>query len=56
MVALATTPSLAVLVDDVLSGQAGADQLRGGAGNDTLYADSTDTIIEGGAGTDTLTC
>ena len=37
-----------------LRGQAGADQLRGGAGNDTLYADSSDTVIEGGTGTDTL--
>jgi serralysin len=35
-----------------LNGMGGADQLRGGAGNDTIYFDAGDTVVDGGAGTD----
>jgi Ca2+-binding RTX toxin-like protein len=35
-----------------LNGGGGADQLRGGSGNDTLAFDAADTIVQGSAGTD----
>jgi Ca2+-binding RTX toxin-like protein len=35
-----------------LYGLAGADQLTGGSGNDVLYFDSLDTVLQGGAGVD----
>ena len=36
----------------MLRGDAGADQLRGGAGDDLLHFDAEDTVVEGGAGYD----
>jgi hypothetical protein len=40
--------------DDNLTGDAGANELIGGNGNDVLVWDALDTIIDGGAGSDTL--
>jgi Ca2+-binding RTX toxin-like protein len=36
-----------------LQGLGGADQLIGGSGNDLIYFDSLDTLVQGGAGFDT---
>ena len=41
--------------NDLLFGDLGADKrLSGGAGDDTIYADSADTLIDGGSGPDVL--
>ncbi|WP_298256550.1 calcium-binding protein [uncultured Litoreibacter sp.] len=41
-------------LDDLLSGDAGADALVGGGGNDVLFVDQHDTVIQGGTGSDTV--
>jgi Ca2+-binding RTX toxin-like protein len=38
--------------DATLNGMGGADFLQGGAGNDTIFFDALDTVVDGGAGTD----
>jgi Ca2+-binding RTX toxin-like protein len=40
------------LIDLALYGQGGADDLRGGFGNDTIFFDADDTVANGGDGTD----
>ena len=42
-------PSMAAMKLTIFFGEAGADALSGGAGNDWLYFDADDTLVDGGA-------
>jgi len=50
----ATGGTDAVVVDNMLDGQAGDDTLSGGGGNDTLIGGLGNDVLDGGIGTDTV--